>query len=201
MILLAGLGNPGSKYSNNRHNVGFMAIDEIAREWGFANWRKRFQAETSEGRIGGQKVLLIKPTTYMNESGRSLGEAVKFYNLNLDDVYVIHDELALPAGKMRTKTGGGHAGNNGIRSIKSHLGDDFHRVRIGVGHPGNKQDVSQHVLKDFSKSDQVWLDPTIEEIAKQMPLLISGEFSSFQNKVHLAVAPFLPEQKLDNKKG
>ena len=197
MILLAGLGNPGSKYSNNRHNVGFMAIDAIASEWGFSNWRKKFQAEVSEGRIGGQKVLLMKPTTYMNESGRALAEAVKFYNIDLGDVFVIHDELALPAGKMRTKTGGGHAGNNGIRSIKAHLGDDFHRVRIGVGHPGNKQDVARHVLKDFSKSDQTWLEPTLDVIANEMPLLIDGEFSSFQNKVHLAVRPFLPDDKKD----
>ena len=197
MILLAGLGNPGSKYSNNRHNVGFMAIDVIASEWGFSNWRKKFQAQVSEGRIGGQKVLLMKPTTYMNESGRALAEAVKFYNIDLSDVFVIHDELALPAGKMRTKTGGGHAGNNGIRSIKAHLGDDFHRVRIGVGHPGNKQDVARHVLKDFSKSDQSWLKPTLDVIANEMPLLIDGEFSSFQNKVHLAVRPFLPDNKKD----
>lgn len=197
MILLAGLGNPGSKYSNNRHNVGFMAIDVIASEWGFSNWRKKFQAQVSEGRIGGQKVLLMKPTTYMNESGRALAEAVKFYNIDLSDVFVIHDELALPAGKMRTKTGGGHAGNNGIRSIKTHIGDDFHRVRIGVGHPGNKQDVARHVLKDFSKSDQSWLKPTLDVIANEMPLLIDGEFSSFQNKVHLAVRPFLPDNKKD----
>jgi len=197
MILLAGLGNPGSKYSNNRHNVGFMAVDAIASEWGFSNWRQKFQAETSEGRIGGQKVLLMKPTTYMNESGRALAQAVKFYNIDLTDVFVIHDELALPAGKMRTKTGGGHAGNNGIRSIKAHLGDDFHRVRIGVGHPGNKQDVARHVLKDFSKSDQVWLEPTLDVIANEIALLIDGEFSSFQNKVHLAVRPFLPDDKKD----
>ncbi|VAV93237.1 Peptidyl-tRNA hydrolase [hydrothermal vent metagenome] len=186
MKLLAGLGNPGSKYANNRHNVGFMVIDEIADAWGFANWRKRFQAQTSEGLIEGQKVLLLKPTTYMNESGRALGEAARFYNLSLDDIFVIHDELDLPSGKMRTKTGGGHAGNNGVRSIKAHLGDDFHRVRIGVGHPGDKSKVSGHVLKDFAKSDQQWLSRMITAIADEVPLLLSGELSSFQNKVHLA---------------
>lgn len=188
MKLLAGLGNPGSKYANNRHNVGFMAVDEIASAWGFANWRKRFQAETSEGLIDGQKVLLVKPTTYMNESGRSLNEAARFYNLSVNEVFVIHDELDLPAGKMRTKTGGGHAGNNGIRSIKAHLGDEFHRVRIGVGHPGDKRDVSSHVLKDFAKSDQKWLSGMITAIADEIPLLLSGQAASFQNRVHLATA-------------
>ncbi len=188
MKLLAGLGNPGSKYANNRHNVGFMVIDEIAGAWGFANWRKRFQGETSEGLIEGQKVLLLKPITFMNESGRSLGDAVRFYNLSLDDVFVIHDELDLPSGKMRTKTGGGHAGNNGVRSIKTHLGDDFHRVRIGVGHPGDKSKVSGHVLKDFAKSDQPWLSKMITAIADEIPLLLNGEVASFQNRVHLATA-------------
>ncbi len=187
MKLLAGLGNPGSKYANNRHNVGFMVIDEIADAWGFANWRKRFQAETSEGLIEGQKVLLLKPTTYMNESGRAIGEAARFYNLSLDDIFVVHDELDLPSGKMRTKTGGGHAGNNGIRSIKAHLGDDFHRVRIGVGHPGDKSKVSSHVLKDFAKSDRQWLSPLITAIADEIPMLLNGEASSFQNRVHLAI--------------
>ena len=189
MKLLAGLGNPGSKYANNRHNVGFMVIDEIADAWGFSNWRKRFQAETSEGLIDGQKVLLMKPITYMNESGRALGEAVRFYNLSLDDVFVIHDELDLPSGKMRTKTGGGHAGNNGIRSIKAHIGDDFHRVRIGVGHPGNKNDVAKHVLKDFARSDRQWLSQMITAIADEIPLLLSGDAASFQNKIHLATRP------------
>jgi len=186
MKLLAGLGNPGSKYANNRHNVGFMVIDEIADAWGFDSWRKRFQAQTSQGLIEGQKVLLIKPITFMNESGRAIGEAARFYNVSLSDIYVIHDELDLPSGKMRTKTGGGHAGNNGVRSIKAHLGDDFHRVRIGVGHPGDKSKVSGHVLKDFAKSDQLWLSKMITAIADEIPLLLSGELSSFQNKVHLA---------------
>lgn len=188
MKLLAGLGNPGSKYANNRHNVGFMVIDEIAKAWGFSSWRKRFQAETSEGLIDGQKVLLLKPTTYMNESGRALGEAARFYDVSLDDIFVVHDELDLPSGKMRTKTGGGHAGNNGIRSIKSHLGDEFHRVRIGVGHPGDKNKVASHVLKDFSKSDHQWLSLMIGTIADEIPLLLRGEAASFQNKVHLVTA-------------
>lgn len=188
MKLLAGLGNPGAKYANNRHNVGFMVADEIASAWGFSSWRKRFQAETAEGLIEGHKVLLMKPTTYMNESGRAVGEAVRFYNLPLDDVFVVHDELDLPAGKMRTKLGGGHAGNNGVRSIKAHLGDDFHRIRIGVGHPGDKTKVSGHVLKDFSRADRQWLSKMITAIADEIPLLLSGEAASFQNKVHLATA-------------
>jgi len=189
MKLLAGLGNPGSKYANNRHNVGFMIIDEIASAWGFPAWRNRFQAQISEGRINNHKVLLMKPTTYMNESGRALGEATRFFDLPLDDIIVVHDELDLPEGKMRTKTGGGHAGNNGIRSIKAHLGDDFHRVRIGVGHPGDKSQVSRHVLKDFAKADQQWLKPMIGAIADEISLLLDGDAGSFQNRVHLATAP------------
>ncbi len=186
MKLLAGLGNPGAKYSNNRHNVGFMVIDEIASAWGFANWRQRFQAQTSEGRIEGHKVLLLKPTTYMNESGRALNEAARFYDLPLSDIFVFHDEIDLPAGKMRTKTGGGHAGNNGIRSIKAHLGDDFNRIRIGVGHPGDKGDAATHVLKDFAKADQKWLAQMISVIADEVPLLLDDQAASFQNRVHLA---------------
>jgi PTH1 family peptidyl-tRNA hydrolase len=197
MILLAGLGNPGAKYSNNRHNVGFMVVDEIARQYGLSSWRKRFQAEIAEGRIEGQKVLIMKPTTYMNESGRAIGEAARFYDLPLDDIIVFHDELDLPAGKMRIKTGGGHAGNNGIRSIKAHLGDDFHRVRIGVGHPGEKQNVTRHVLKDFSKSDGQWLNDMIDAIARNVPMLLDKDFSSFQNKIHLATAPIPPRNKKD----
>jgi len=188
MKLLAGLGNPGAKYSNNRHNVGFMAIDEIADSWGFPAWRKRFQAETSEGRIDGHKVLLMKPTTYMNESGRALGKAARFYDLSLGDIIVIHDELDLPSGKMRSKTGGGHAGNNGIRSIMAHLGSDFHRIRIGVGHPGDKRDAAKHVLNDFAKVDKQWLSNMITAIADEIPLALDGDLVNFQNKIHLATA-------------
>lgn len=192
MKLLAGLGNPGSKYANNRHNVGFMAADEIADAWGFSGWRKRFQGFASEGRIENEKVLLLKPETYMNESGRAVSQAVHFYNLDLDDVIVVHDELDLPAGKMRTKKGGGHAGNNGIRSIMSHIGADFHRIRIGVGHPGNKNDVARHVLKDFAKADQQWLAPMLTAIADNIASFWMRDPAYFQNRVHLAVTP--PQQ-------
>lgn len=191
MKLLAGLGNPGSKYANNRHNVGFMAVDEIADAWGFASWRSRFQGLASEGRIENEKVLLLKPQTYMNESGRALSQAVRFYNLDADDVIVLHDELDLPAGKMRTKKGGGHAGNNGIRSIMAHIGADFHRIRIGVGHPGNKDEVARHVLKDFAKADKTWLEPMLTAIADDIADFWVRDPGHFQNRVHLAVAAAL----------
>ncbi|MGI9371263.1 MAG: aminoacyl-tRNA hydrolase, partial [Hyphomicrobiales bacterium] len=171
MILLAGLGNPGSKYAGNRHNIGFMAVDEIARQHGFPSWRKRFQADVTEGRLGSEKAMLMKPQTFMNESGRALGEAVKFYKLDLDDVYVFHDELDLAAGKLRCKTGGGIAGHNGLRSIKAHIGNEFNRVRMGIGHPGNKQQVLSWVLKDFSKADHGWLEPMIDGVARYADLL------------------------------
>ena len=184
MKFIFGLGNPGSNYVNTRHNVGSMVIDQLMLVSGlkYLSLNKKLKAEVSK--VG--QIVFAKPITYMNESGRALGEAARFYNLSLDDIFVIHDELDLPSGKMRTKTGGGHAGNNGVRSIKAHLGDDFHRVRIGVGHPGDKSKVSGHVLKDFAKSDQQWLSRMITAIADEVPLLLSGELSSFQNKVHLA---------------
>ncbi len=189
MKLLVGLGNPGAKYSKNRHNIGFITVDEIARAYGFSNWRKRFQGEVAEGLIDGTKVMLLKPATYMNESGRSVGEAMRYFNLELKDVFVIHDELDLPVGKMRTKTGGGHAGNNGIRSLKAHIGDDFNRVRVGIGHPGNKNAVHSYVLRDFPKADRQWIEPLVDAITSAAGLLVKGELSSFQNKVHLATAP------------
>jgi len=189
MKLLVGLGNPGAKYANNRHNIGFITVDEIARAYSFSNWRKRFQGEVAEGLIDGTKVMLLKPATYMNESGRSVGEAMRYFNLDLDEVFVIHDELDLPPGKMRTKIGGGHAGNNGIRSLKAHIGDDFNRVRVGIGHPGNKNAVHSYVLRDFTKADRQWVTPLVDAITSAVGLLVKGELSSFQNKVHLATAP------------
>ncbi len=189
MIIFAGLGNPGSKYARNRHNIGFMAVDEIARRHGFSPWRKRFRGEVAEGRLGAEKVLLLKPQTYMNESGRSVGEAAKFYKIEPEDVYVFHDELDLAAGKLRCKLGGGVAGHNGLRSIAAQMGKEFQRVRMGIGHPGNKQKVLSHVLKDFSKDDQDWLQPMLDGVGDHAPLLAEGNASSFQNKVHLAVNP------------
>jgi PTH1 family peptidyl-tRNA hydrolase len=195
MILFAGLGNPGAKYAGNRHNIGFMAVDEIARCHGFPAWRSKFGGEASEGRLGREKVLLLKPQTYMNESGRSVGEAVKFYKLDPEQVFVFHDELDLAAGKLRCKTGGGLAGHNGLRSIAAHIGPDFHRVRLGIGHPGNKGRVHSWVLKDFAKHDLDWLDPMITAIGRHGDLLASGENSQFQNKVHLAISPKIEAPK------
>ena len=189
MLLLVGLGNPGPRYAANRHNIGFMAVDEIVRRHGFAGWRKRFQAETAEGTLGGERTLALKPQTYMNESGRAVGEAMRFYNLTPADVVVLHDEIDLPPAKVRVKTGGGSAGNNGIRSIDAHIGNDYHRVRLGVGKLEVKGTAHMHVLGDFSKADRLWLEAVITTVADNAPLLAAHDFATFQNKVHLALNP------------
>jgi PTH1 family peptidyl-tRNA hydrolase len=189
MILIAGLGNPGSRYAGNRHNIGFMAADAIARRQGLAPWRRRFQGEIAEGLVGGERTVVLKPLTYMNESGRSIGEAMRFFGLEPGDVVVLHDELDLPAGKVRIKSGGGHAGHNGLRSIHAHIGPEFHRVRLGIGHPGLKELVHGYVLHDFAKADREWLEPLLDAIAEAAPALARREFASFQNKVHLALNP------------
>lgn len=189
MLLLVGLGNPGPKYAGNRHNIGFMAVDSIVRRHGFGAWRKRFQGETSEGTLAGEKILVLKPLTYMNESGRAVGEAMRFYNLAPDDVVVLHDEIDLPPAKVRVKTGGGSAGNNGIRSIDAYIGNDYHRVRLGVGKLDVKGMAHVHVLGDFSKADKLWLDPLIDALADNADLLARRDFATFQNKVHLALNP------------
>ena len=189
MLLLAGLGNPGPKYAANRHNIGFMAVDEIVRRHGFGPWRKRFHGETAEGRIADEKIMALKPLTYMNDSGRSVGEAMRFFNLAPDDVIVLHDEIDLVPAKVRVKTGGGSAGNNGIRSIAAHIGEEFHRVRLGVGKPDIKGVAVHHVLGDFSKADREWLNPLIEAIGDHAPLLARRDFTGFQNKIYLALNP------------
>lgn len=189
MFLLVGLGNPGTKYAGNRHNIGFMAVDEIVRRHGFSSWRKRFHGEVSEGTLGGQKCLVLKPLTFMNESGQAVGEAIRFLNLEPHQVIVIYDEIDLLAGKVRVKLGGGAAGHNGIRSISAHIGPHYTRVRLGVGHPGDKNLVHPHVLSDFSKADKEWLLPLLDAVADYAPLLVEGETATFQNKVHLALAP------------
>jgi peptidyl-tRNA hydrolase, PTH1 family len=189
MILLVGLGNPGKGYTDNRHNFGFMAVDEIIRRHSFMPERIKFQGLVAEGKIGNMKVLALKPTTYMNESGRSIAEAVRFYKIPNENVIVLHDELDLPMGKVRVKSGGGHGGNNGIRSIIAHIGQDFKRVRLGVGHPGEKHLVSSHVLKDFSKFEKQYAEKIIVSIARHADLLISGNDSSFMNKIALETAP------------
>lgn len=190
MILLVGLGNPGAKYERNRHNVGFMAADAIVRRHSFSPPRARFQGLVSEGTFGGEKAIVLKPTTYMNESGRAVGEAMRFYKLTPADVVVFYDELDLEPGKIRMKTGGGAAGHNGIRSISAHIGPDFRRVRIGIGHPGAKDRVLGYVLGDFSKAETSdWVEPMLDAMADAAPLLAEGKDATFANKVHLALNP------------
>ncbi len=189
VILLVGLGNPGLSYSGHRHNVGFMALDAIARAEAFPSWRSEFAGETSEGRIGTKRVVLLKPMTYMNESGRSVAEAARFLKVPPEDVIVIHDELDLAPGRCRFKLGGGHAGHNGLRSIHAHLGPDYARVRVGIGHPGHKDAVSGHVLHDFSKAEREIVDPVLDGIADGVARLVAGDDAGFQNAVALRAKP------------
>jgi PTH1 family peptidyl-tRNA hydrolase len=187
MRLLVGLGNPGEKYKNNRHNIGFMAVEAIARRHGFPPWRRRFQGVATEGLLAGEKVLLLLPGTYMNESGNAVAEAAHFYKIGMGDIVVFHDEIDLPAAKVRVKTGGGIAGHNGLRSISSHIGNDYRRVRLGVGHPGVKELVHNHVLGDFAKAERPWVEALCDILADNAGLLAKGDDASFQNKVHLAM--------------
>jgi peptidyl-tRNA hydrolase, PTH1 family len=187
MLLLVGLGNPGERYVGNRHNIGFMALQAIAKRHGIGPWRRRFQGVACEGPIGGERTLLLLPGTFMNESGRAVAEAVHFYKLALDAVTVFHDEIDLPPAKVRVKTGGGIAGHNGLRSISEHIGNDYRRVRIGVGHPGNKDIVQHYVLSDFAKSEKGWVEALTGILADNADLIARGEDATFQNKVHLAM--------------
>ncbi|MBC8268368.1 MAG: aminoacyl-tRNA hydrolase [Rhodospirillaceae bacterium] len=189
MLLLVGLGNPGGDYARNRHNIGFMAVDEIVRRHSFQPFRAKFNGALAEGRIGTSKVLALKPATYMNESGRSVAAAANFYKIDPADVLVIHDELDLEAGKLRLKSGGGHAGHNGLRSIHAHLGEGYRRLRLGIGHPGDKAKVTSHVLKDFAKADQQWLEPLLASIAGHIGLVMEGDDAGFLNKVALDIKP------------
>ena len=192
MLILAGLGNPGPRYAGNRHNVGFMAVDEIARRWGFGPERSRFQALACEGTIespqGPVRTLILKPQTYYNESGRAVGEALKFFKLTPADLVVFYDEIDLAPGRFRMKTGGGAAGNNGVRSITAQVGADFRRARIGTGHPGHKELVQGHVLSDFHKAEQVWLADLLRACAAAAPLLAEGEDEKYQAEV-MRLAP------------
>jgi PTH1 family peptidyl-tRNA hydrolase len=183
MKLFVGLGNPGGQYALNRHNVGFMAVDAIAAAHDFPAWRRRFAGAAAERKLGREPVLLLKPETFMNESGRSVGEAVRFYKLDVGDVIVFHDELDLAPGKLRVKTGGGVAGHNGLKSITAHIGNDYVRVRIGIGHPGRKDLVTGYVLHDFAKSDYEWLEPLLGAIADEAPHLADGANDKFQSAV------------------
>ncbi|MGR3623361.1 aminoacyl-tRNA hydrolase [Pseudophaeobacter sp.] len=189
MKLFVGLGNPGAKYAQNRHNIGFMALDEIAASHGFSPWKNKFQAQICEGTLGGVKVLLLKPQTFMNLSGQAVGEAMRFYKLTSADVTVLHDELDLAPGKCRVKQGGGHAGHNGLRSLHSHIGADYARVRLGIGHPGHKDAVAGYVLRDFPKADADWLDDLMRGIADGATALAAGDGGKFMNAVSLRTAP------------
>jgi peptidyl-tRNA hydrolase, PTH1 family len=187
MRLLVGLGNPGAEYARNRHNIGFMALDAMRRRHGIAAWRRRFRGVATEGELAGERVVLLLPGTFMNESGLAVAEAAHFYKIGTGDIVVFHDEIELPPGKVRVKTGGGNAGHNGLRSISSHVGNDYRRVRIGVGHPGVKELVHNHVLSDFAKAERPWVEAVCDIVADNAGLIAKGEDSSFQNKVHLAM--------------
>jgi PTH1 family peptidyl-tRNA hydrolase len=187
MLLLVGLGNPGARYAGNRHNIGFMVLEEVAKRHGIGPWRRRFQGVACEGPIGGERALLLLPGTYMNESGRAVAEAAQFYKLAPGAITVFHDEIELPPGKVRVKVGGGIAGHNGLRSISEHIGNDYRRVRIGVGHPGQKDLVEHYVLSDFAKSERPWVEALTGILAADVELLLRGQDASFQNKVHLAM--------------
>ncbi|WP_029003935.1 aminoacyl-tRNA hydrolase [Azorhizobium doebereinerae] len=185
MFLFAGLGNPGSKYAGNRHNIGFMAVDAIVRRHRLSPWRRRFQGAVSEGEIAGQKVLALLPETFMNESGRAVAEAAKFYKIPLERIVVFHDELDLPPAKIRVKKGGGNAGHNGLRSITAQCGNDYWRVRLGIGHPGDKSLVHSYVLNDFGKAERDWVDGVCTACADFAPALTAGKAEEFQNRAHL----------------
>jgi PTH1 family peptidyl-tRNA hydrolase len=187
MQLFVGLGNPGTRHAGNRHNIGFLVLDAVAGRHDFSQWRRRFQGVAAEGELGGERVLLLKPATYMNESGRAVAEAAHFYKLQPRDILVFHDEVDLPPGKLRVKVGGGVAGHNGLRSLSAHVGNDYRRVRIGVGHPGVKELVHAHVLSDFAKTERAWVSGLCEVIADNAALLAKGKDSTFQNKIHLAM--------------
>ncbi len=189
MLIFAGLGNPGAKYAGNRHNIGFMAVDRIAADHGFGPWKARFQGQVAEGRLGSAKVLLLKPGTFMNLSGQSVGEAMRFYKLESTDITVFHDEIDLAPGKVRVKDGGGRAGHNGLRSIHQHIGPHYSRVRLGVGHPGRKEAVPGYVLSDFAKADQEWLDDVLRGVSDGAPYLAEGDGGRFQNAVAQRTAP------------
>ncbi|MAU53131.1 MAG: aminoacyl-tRNA hydrolase [Roseovarius sp.] len=194
MQLFVGLGNPGAKYAGNRHNIGFMAVEAIASAHGFGPWRAKFQGLVSEGVLGGEKVILLKSETFMNLSGQSVGEAARFYKIAPEAVTVFHDELDLAPGKLRVKRGGGHAGHNGLRSIIAHIGAEFQRVRLGIGHPGHKDRVAAYVLQDFARAEAGWLDDLLRGIAEGAPWLARGKPDRFQTAVAQRMAPPRPDR-------
>ncbi len=194
MLLLVGLGNPGPRHAKNRHNIGFMAVDEIVRRHSFGPWRVRFQGQVAEAHIGAEMVIVLKPETYMNESGRAVGEAVRFYKLDpAEEVIVLHDEIDLATGKVKVKLGGGAAGHNGLRSIDSHIGQDYRRLRLGVGHPGNKDLVHGYVLQDFRKEDTAWLEKLTDAVSAELPRIIEGDDTGFMSRVAHIMNPPRPK--------
>lgn len=198
MLLFAGLGNPGAQYANNRHNAGFMAADAIARRHSFSPWTKKFHGLIAEGSLGGEKTILLKPQTFMNLSGQSVGEAMRFYKIDPSALTVFYDEIDLAAGKVRVKIGGGAGGHNGIRSIDQHIAKNYRRVRIGIGHPGVKEMVHGHVLGDFAKADREWLDVLLDAIADDAPLLAGGDDNGFMNRITLALREKLQPTSADD---
>ena len=200
-MLVVGLGNPGRDRAHNRHNIGFMAVDAIQRRYGFPSFRSKFEGEAADGEIAGHRVTLLKPMTYMNESGRSVAQAVRFYRVPPAEVLVLHDEIDLAAAKLRVKRGGGHAGHNGLRSIHAHIGADYARIRLGVGRPEHKGEVLTHVLKDFSKDDAVWLEKLIDAVAEHVPLVLAGDDGAFMSKVVHAVQGPRPKKPRPDAEG
>jgi PTH1 family peptidyl-tRNA hydrolase len=188
MLLVVGLGNPGSEYAHTRHNIGFMAVDQLVRRHNFSPWKTKFQGEIAEGTIDGEKVVVLKPATFMNLSGQSVGLAARYLKITIGHVVVIHDELDLDPGRVRVKTGGGSGGHNGLKSIDAHLGKDYKRVRLGIGHPGDKALVTKYVLHPFAKDDRIWLDPLLDAVADSFPALVAGDETGFMNKVSVATA-------------
>ena len=189
MKLFVGLGNPGKKYTNNRHNIGFMALNQIANDHSFSPWKNKFQGQITDGKLGDEKVILLKPETFMNLSGQSVSETIKFYKIKIEDIIVFHDELDLAPAKLRVKISGGHAGHNGLRSIHQHIGADYHRVRMGVGHPGHKDRVANYVLSDFAKSDQNWLQDLLFGISDGAIYLANNDAGKFMNAVAMRTVP------------
>ena len=199
MKLFVGLGNPGKKYTNNRHNIGFMALNQIANDHSFSPWKNKFQGQITDGKLGDEKVILLKPETFMNLSGQSVSETIKFYKIKIEDIIVFHDELDLAPAKLRVKISGGHAGHNGLRSIHQHIGADYHIVRMGVGHPGHKDRVANYVLSDFAKNDQNWLQDLLFGISDGAIYLVNNDAGKFMNAVAMRTVPQREKPTKSNK--
>jgi PTH1 family peptidyl-tRNA hydrolase len=199
MKLFVGLGNPGKKYTNNRHNIGFMALNQIANDHSFSPWKNKFQGQITDGKLGDEKVILLKPETFMNLSGQSVSETIKFYKIKIEDIIVFHDELDLAPAKLRVKISGGHAGHNGLRSIHQHIGADYHRVRMGIGHPGHKDRVANYVLSDFAKNDQNWLQDLLFGISDGAIYLANNDAGKFMNAMAMRTVPQREKPTKSNK--